>query len=56
MFYVGSLARLRNKQTFSMEPFSSKSCLKKRAVSMLTWKESKEDDSYIYSIEYYQYI
>lgn len=34
--HVGSLARLRKRQTFSMEPFSSKSDLKKRAVSMLT--------------------
>ena len=34
--YVGSLARLRKRQTLSMEPFSSKSDLKKRAVSMLT--------------------
>ena len=33
---VGSFARLRNKHTFSMEPFSSKSCLKNLAVSMLT--------------------
>lgn len=36
--HVGSLARFRNKQTLSMDPFSSKSDLKKRAVSMLTWK------------------
>ncbi len=35
--YVGSLARLRNRHTFSIEPFSSKSCLKNRAVSMLTY-------------------
>lgn len=35
--YVGSLARFKNRQTLSMEPFSSKSDLKKRAVSMLTW-------------------
>lgn len=34
--YVGSLARLRNKQTLSMEPFSSKSDLKNLAVSMFT--------------------
>ncbi|KAF1747742.1 hypothetical protein GCK72_024208 [Caenorhabditis remanei] len=33
---VGSLAKLRKRHTFSMDPFSSKSCLKKRAVSMLT--------------------
>mmetsp|Transcript_17087 Transcript_17087/g.55789 ORF Transcript_17087/g.55789 Transcript_17087/m.55789 type:complete len:225 (-) Transcript_17087:125-799(-) len=33
---VGSLARLRNKVTRSSAPFSSKSCLKKRAVSMFT--------------------
>ena len=36
MSYVGSLARFKNKQTFSIEPFSSKSCLKNRAVSMFT--------------------
>lgn len=34
--YVGSLARFRKRQTLSIEPFSSKSDLKKRAVSMLT--------------------
>lgn len=34
--HVGSLARLRKRQTFSIEPFSSKSCLKKRAVSLFT--------------------
>mmetsp|Transcript_65896 Transcript_65896/g.190923 ORF Transcript_65896/g.190923 Transcript_65896/m.190923 type:complete len:204 (-) Transcript_65896:201-812(-) len=33
---VGSLARFMNKTTFSMDPFSSKSLRKKRAVSMLT--------------------
>jgi hypothetical protein len=33
---VGSLAKLRKRETRSREPFSSKSCLKKRAVSMLT--------------------
>ena len=33
---VGSLAKFKNKHTFSIEPFSSKSCLKKRAVSILT--------------------
>ena len=33
---VGSLARLRKRQTLAMEPFSSKSCLKNLAVSMLT--------------------
>lgn len=38
--YVGSLAKFKNRQTLSMEPFSSKSDLKKRAVSMLTWKWS----------------
>lgn len=36
--HVGSLARFKNRHTLSMEPFSSKSDLKKRAVSMLTWK------------------
>ena len=36
MSYVGSLARFKNKHTFSIEPFSSKSCLKNRAVSMFT--------------------
>ena len=34
--HVGSLAKFRKRVTRSMEPFSSKSCLKKRAVSMLT--------------------
>ena len=34
--YVGSLAKLRNSETRSSEPFSSKSCRKNRAVSMLT--------------------
>ena len=34
--HVGSLAKLRKRQTFSIEPFSSKSCLKKRAVSLFT--------------------
>ena len=33
---VGSFAKLRKRQTFSIEPFSSKSCLKNLAVSMLT--------------------
>eukprot|EP00438_Fugacium_kawagutii_P014061 Skav204168 [mRNA] locus=scaffold903:408718:420898:- [translate_table: standard] len=33
---VGSLAKFMKSTTFSMEPFSSKSFLKKRAVSMLT--------------------
>lgn len=36
MTNVGSLAKLRNSVTRSSDPFSSKSCLKKRAVSMLT--------------------
>lgn len=40
--YVGSLARFKNRQTLSIEPFSSKSDLKKRAVSMLTWKVGLE--------------
>ena len=35
--YVGSLAKFKNKHTFSMDPFSSKSCLKNLAVSMLTY-------------------
>ena len=35
--YVGSLAKFRKRHTFSIEPFSSKSCLKKRAISMFTW-------------------
>ena len=34
--YVGSLARFRKRHTFSMEPFSSKSCLKNLAISMFT--------------------
>lgn len=34
--YVGSLAKLRNNVTRSKDPFSSKSCRKNRAVSMLT--------------------
>mmetsp|Transcript_69951 Transcript_69951/g.176250 ORF Transcript_69951/g.176250 Transcript_69951/m.176250 type:complete len:232 (+) Transcript_69951:602-1297(+) len=33
---VGSLAKFMKRTTFSIEPFSSKSFLKKRAVSMLT--------------------
>mmetsp|Transcript_69950 Transcript_69950/g.176247 ORF Transcript_69950/g.176247 Transcript_69950/m.176247 type:complete len:204 (+) Transcript_69950:185-796(+) len=33
---VGSLAKFMNKTTFSMEPFSSKSLRKNRAVSMFT--------------------
>ena len=33
---VGSLAKLRKRVTRSNEPFSSKSCRKNRAVSMLT--------------------
>ena len=33
---VGSLAKLRKSTVRSMDPFSSKSCLKKCAVSMLT--------------------
>lgn len=41
MTYVGSLARLRNRQTLSMEPFSSKSDLKNLAVSILTLKKTK---------------
>jgi hypothetical protein len=41
--YVGSLAKFRNKQTFSIEPFSSKSCLKKRAVSILTFKNKSSN-------------
>jgi len=47
--YVGSLARLRNRQTLSMEPFSSKSDLKKRAVSMLTWKVAEAPGSVIWT-------
>lgn len=39
--HVGSLARFRNKHTLSIEPFSSKSDLKKRAVSMLTWNKKQ---------------
>lgn len=34
--HVGSFAKLRKRVTLSSDPFSSKSCLKKRAVSMLT--------------------
>ena len=33
---VGSFAKLRKRHTFSIEPFSSKSCLKNRAVSIFT--------------------
>ena len=44
--YVGSLAKFKNRQTFSMEPFSSKSCLKKRAPSILTCK-AKPNNSII---------
>ena len=44
--HVGSLARLRKRQTFSIEPFSSKSCLKNRAVSMLTWGSGREQGSH----------
>ena len=43
--HVGSLARLRKRHTFSMEPFSSKSCLKNRAVSMLTWQGGRRKTS-----------
>lgn len=35
--YVGSLAKFKNRHTLSMEPFSSKSDLKNRAVSMFTY-------------------
>ena len=42
--YVGSLAKFRNKQTFSMDPFSSKSCLKNLAVSMFTLRLSHLND------------
>lgn len=35
--YVGSLAKFKNKHTFSIEPFSSKSCLKNLAASMFTY-------------------
>lgn len=45
--YVGSLARLRNKHTLSMEPFSSKSDLKNLAVSMLTSKRERDHESVI---------
>lgn len=50
--YVGSLARLRKRQTFSMEPFSSKSCLKNRAISILTWNSKKKyyTQTYYFSI------
>ena len=35
--HVGSLAKLRKRlQTFSIEPFSSKSCSKKQAASLFT--------------------
>lgn len=34
--YVGSLAKFKKRQTLSIEPFSSKSDLKNRAVSMFT--------------------
>ena len=33
---VGSFAKFKNRATFSIEPFSSKSCLKNLAVSMFT--------------------
>ena len=39
--YVGSLAMFKNRQTFSIEPFSSKSCLKKRAVSIFTYQREE---------------
>ena len=34
--HVGSLTKLRKRQTFSIEPFSSKSCSKKQAASLFT--------------------
>lgn len=40
--YVGSFARFKNKQTLSMEPFSSKSCLKNLAVSIFTLTAQKK--------------
>ena len=40
--YVGSLARFKKRQTFSILPFSSKSCLKNRAVSMFTCNRVRE--------------
>ena len=33
---MGSLAKFRKRHTFSIDPFSSKSCLKNRAASILT--------------------
>ena len=41
---MGSLARLRNRHTFSIEPFSSKSCLKNLAVSILTWRRNRREE------------
>ena len=41
--YVGSLAMFKNRQTFSIEPFSSKSCLKKRAVSIFTYQREERE-------------
>lgn len=53
MTYVGSLARLRNKQTLSMEPFSSKSDLKNLAVSILTLKKTKSS-GFSFSIQFFK--
>ena len=39
--YVGSLARLRKRQTLSIDPCCSKSDLKKRAASMFTYKDNQ---------------
>lgn len=39
--YVGSLAKFKNRHTLSMDPFSSKSDLKNRAVSMFTWSKAR---------------
>jgi hypothetical protein len=36
---VGSLAKFKKRQTFSIDPFSSKSCLKNLAVSILTYHQ-----------------
>ena len=37
--YVGSLAKFKKRHTFSIEPFSSKSCLKNLAISIFTYKK-----------------
>ena len=59
---VGSLAKLRKRHTFSMDPFSSKSCLKNLAASMFTpiaantiaklsWTKFNDKDILLYKVE-----